>query len=141
MPLKLNIGLSRKVGEPNYCSRGAAVNIELELDSSLVTEPDRLQDRIRQMFRLAKESVDEQLSQTSQPANRNGGNQNNNGGQHKATRPATASQVRALHAIANRQKADLARLVQDRFQVSRPEDLSITQASQLIDELKKNSAV
>ncbi len=46
MPLKLNVGLSRKVGEPNYSSRGASVNLELELDSAIVGEPDRLQERI-----------------------------------------------------------------------------------------------
>ena len=58
MPLKLNVGLSRKVGEPNYGSRGASVNLELELDSAIVSEPDRLQERIRQMFHLAKDSID-----------------------------------------------------------------------------------
>jgi hypothetical protein len=28
--MKLNVGLSRKVGEPNYGSRGASVNLELD---------------------------------------------------------------------------------------------------------------
>ena len=42
MPLKLNVGLNRKVGEQNYGSRGASVNVEMELESSLVGEPSRL---------------------------------------------------------------------------------------------------
>ncbi|MDA1251419.1 MAG: hypothetical protein O2820_19590 [Planctomycetota bacterium] len=63
MPMKLNVGLSRKVGEPNYGSRGASMNLELELDNSLVEQPERLRDRIRQ---LAKASVDEELHCTGQ---------------------------------------------------------------------------
>ena len=45
MPLKLNVGLNRKVGEPNYGSRGASINLELELDSAVIDSPDRLRDR------------------------------------------------------------------------------------------------
>jgi hypothetical protein len=36
MPMKLNVGLSRKVGEPNYGANGTSVNLELELDNSPV---------------------------------------------------------------------------------------------------------
>ena len=42
MPMTLNVGLSRKVGEPNYGSRGASVNLELELDNSLVEQPEQV---------------------------------------------------------------------------------------------------
>ena len=52
--LKLNVGFNRKTGEANYGSRGAAVNLELELESSLVGDPDRLKERIRQLFAMAK---------------------------------------------------------------------------------------
>jgi hypothetical protein len=62
MPLKTNVGLSRKVADNNFGSRGASVNLEVELDSSLLQEPERLLDRIRQVFRLAQRAVDEELS-------------------------------------------------------------------------------
>ena len=158
MPMKLNVGLSRKVGEPNYGSRGASVNLELELDNSLVEQPERLRDRIRQLYQLAKASVDEELHGTSQqPAGNNGhGGDHNNGhgggldqyrvsnngnGQRQPAnghgpRQATTSQVKAIHAIASRNRIDVGRLVQDRFNVQRPDDLSISDASTLIDELK-----
>ena len=32
--LKLNIGFNRKVGEPNYSSRGASVNLEIQVMES-----------------------------------------------------------------------------------------------------------
>ena len=38
--LKLNAGISRKVGEPNYGSRGATVHLELEVESHLIQDPD-----------------------------------------------------------------------------------------------------
>ncbi len=62
MPLKTNVGVSRKVADNNYGSRGASVNLEVELDSSLIQEPERLQERIRQLFRLAQQAIDEELS-------------------------------------------------------------------------------
>ncbi len=69
MPMKLNVGLSRKVGEANYGSRGASVNLEQEVDATLINEPQRLQERIREMFRLAQEAVDEELQvEPTQPA-------------------------------------------------------------------------
>ena len=40
--LKLNAGFSRKIGEPNYGSRGASVNIELEVESNLIGQSGQL---------------------------------------------------------------------------------------------------
>ena len=136
--LKLNVGFNRKVGEANYGSRGASVNLELELDSGLVGDPDKLRDRVRQMFLLAKASVDEELngSPASNGSSSNGHGQNGNGRRRDATRRATASQVRALHAIADRNGIELADKLRAAFGVSEAEQLSITEASQLIDELK-----
>src|SRR5688572_16940011 len=108
--LKLNIGFNRKTGEANYGSRGASVNLELELDSSLVGDGERLKERIRHLFVLAKASVDEELQVPSAGTGQNTAADNGNGskGRHRdGTRKATASQVRALHAIADRQAVNL----------------------------------
>jgi hypothetical protein len=66
MPLKTNVGISRKLADNNYGSRGASVNLEVELDSSLIQEPQRFLDRIRQVFRLAQQAVDEELARCQQ---------------------------------------------------------------------------
>ena len=141
MPLKLNVGLSRKVGESNFGSRGASVNFEVELEHSLVREPDQLREKVRYLFGLAKEAVEQELSGHVPPvANDHGTNgHNGNGTQRPANgRPATGSQVRAINAIAGRQRLDLSAELRSRFSVDRPDDLSISEASQVIDELKSS---
>ena len=86
--LHLNIGFSRKVGEANYGSRGASVNLEIEVESGLVRDPDKLQDKIDYLFGLAKSSVDAQLggngytepAPAATPPNRNGNGVHNGNG-------------------------------------------------------------
>ena len=53
-------------------------------------------------------------------------------------RPATASQVRAIRAIAARRKIDLLSLLRDRYGLTTADELGIRQASNLIDELKSD---
>ena len=60
--IKLNAGFSRKVGEANFGSRGASVNLELELDSGAIQDPDKMHARIRSLFGLARKAVDEELN-------------------------------------------------------------------------------
>ena len=59
--IKLNAGVSKKVGQPNFSSLGASVNLELELESSLVSDPEKMQEKIRSLFALARKAVDEEL--------------------------------------------------------------------------------
>jgi hypothetical protein len=86
--LTLNIGFSRKAGEANYGSRGASVNLEIEVESGLVREPDKLQAKIDYLFDLAKKSVDAQLNgshskQTgASSAQNHDGNGHSNGNGH-----------------------------------------------------------
>ncbi len=150
MPLTLNVGLTKKVGEPNYGSRGASVNFEVELEANLVGEPDQLREKVRYLFALAKDAVEEELNGNS-PASANGhhGNGSTNGHNGNGSsnsnyrssngRPATASQVRAIHAIASRNHVDLDGQLKE-FGVSKPDDLSVSQASELIDALKSQPA-
>lgn len=165
MPLKTNVGVSRKIADNAYGSRGASIGLEIELDSTLIQDPERFHERIRQVFRLAQQAVDEELARQSAPngqsnghtsaangnghhngyGHHNGSNRyNGNGNGHAAPRRsggrrATASQARALRAIADRQSLDLAAELQARFGAQEPEELSITEASGLIDQLKSSA--
>ena len=138
MPMNLNIGWQKKVGQPDYGSLGASCHLEVEIEASLIREPDELRRKIRFLFDEAKQAVEEEL--TVQRDAVNNGNGHDGKGSHRPTngRSATSAQIRALHAIASRNQIDLsARLTQD-FGIVRPEDLSITDASTLIDAMKSN---
>ena len=64
MPLRLNVGVSRKLGLPHYGSAGASCNIEVELDSHLLqNDPEGLQAQIRTAFIAAREAVADELVQ------------------------------------------------------------------------------
>lgn len=173
MSVKLNIGLSRKVGESNYGSRGASINLEVELDNGVLNDPGQLRERVHDLYALARESVDEELQRpmdagprefsyansngrahTNGAANTNGavnGNGHANGhasnghshGQHVRIEVAraTQSQIRAIFAISKRQGLDPHAIISERFRVHKMEDLSIREASSLIDDLKDESAV
>lgn len=156
MPVQVNIGLNRKVGEPNYGSRGASVHLQVELDSAVVDEPDRLRTQIHRLFALARRSLEEELhgsSGTGQTStdhsprldpNALGNSTDVSHAQTDSTRPrrpikrlATLNQIRALNTIATRQQIDLPAMLKT-YGVRYINDLSIGDASQLIDLLKRH---
>ena len=167
MPIKLNIGLSRKVGETNYGSRGASINLEVELDNGVLNNPGQLRDRVHDLYVLARQSVDEELQRPadagpSEPSHVNGngharitGHANGNGhanghasngnghsnGQHNRVEAAgaTQSQIRAIFAITKRQGLDPHKVINDRYRVHKMEELTIREASAIIDELKNGA--
>jgi len=61
MPLKLNVGLSRKVGMPNFGSLGASCSLESELDPLLLHDTETLQQRVEQAFDVCRVAVDNEL--------------------------------------------------------------------------------
>jgi hypothetical protein len=54
---------------------------------------------------------------------------------------ATQSQIRAIFAISKRQGLDPHAVISERFRVHRMEDLTIREASALIDDLKNGTGV
>jgi hypothetical protein len=149
MPLKLSVGLSRKVGQPDYGSLGASCGVEVELDPTLLRDDlDGFHASVRDAFVACRQAVNDELSrlgsppggrppvpsdadhrpqrETPRPARRNGAG---GGG-------ATAKQLGAIAALARRNGADLDRLLRDDYGVTRPEDLSLAGASRLIDALR-----
>lgn len=141
MPLRLQVGLQQKVGLPDYGSLGASCHVELELDSQLIARsPDAFQQEVTRAFDACRQAVQNELARTK-PAATNGSPKTNGQNGHKPNGPsarrATASQVRALRAIAGRQKFDLATDLQQRFGLTQPEDLDLQQASRLIDEFNQ----
>ena len=145
MPVRINVGVAKKVGQPNFGSAGATCNVEFELDGGFDNgSTERFQDAVRRAYAACRESVESELTSQRQgsgpqpggqhqsPATNRVANQTSPGTQ---TRGATTSQVRAIHAIANRNEVALAGIL-GQFNVSRPEELSIRDASSLIDQLK-----
>jgi hypothetical protein len=156
MPLRLNVGVSKKLGLPAYSSIGASCNLDLE--SAILRDPAGFRDQVQGAFAAAREAGDDELArlqalgdpgverQTPPSFVSTNGTPARNG--HLAPRPgparerpgkaATASQVRAITAIARRRHADLDGLLRD-LGVNRPEELSLAEASRLIDQLKAAS--
>lgn len=185
MPVKLNIGLSRKVGEANYGSRGASIHLEVELDNGVLNDPATIRGRVRELYVLARQSVDDELQRpadsalteptgdanhrqgsghvvtndhtaNSHVANGRGTNGHSSSGHSRngstnghanghtnriEVARATQSQIRAIFAITKRQGLDPHKVISERFRVHRMEDLTIREASAIIEDLNSGAGV
>lgn len=159
MAVKLSVGLQKKVGLPDFGSLGASCHVEFEIDRGLLEHDlDGFHRKVSDAFVACRQAVHDQLAAASdtktdlssaQPGHapsRNGhpvasktiSQTGSNGHAHRSDAgTVTQSQLRAIHAISRRSRMDPAVLVRERFQVDRPEALSIREASSLIDELKR----
>lgn len=72
MPLKLNVGLSRKIGLPNFGSLGASCHLEIELDAQLIArDRNEFDQQVQQAFEACSQAVQEELNRhvaSPQPA-------------------------------------------------------------------------
>jgi hypothetical protein len=148
MPLKVSVGLTKKIGQPDYGSLGASCHVEYEADSVLLFQDlDTFHKQVKAAFVACKQAVNDELhrhqagDQQDQRPQNNGSNVQHNGngrsnGQRRPGRKATVSQVRAITSISDRLQLDLASWLNQRYGLRVPGDLSISEASNAIDELK-----
>jgi len=167
MTMKVTVGLSRKVGQPNYGSAGASCHIDVELDQSLLDGDQRhLQERLRQALTVCRQVVERELAGDGPvqgvPQDREGSppgpstraarrpapaaagtdspamveGPHSGGGDSGSPRLATPAQVKALQAIAGQGRLSLAAELQRQYGLRQPQQLTLRQASQMIDRLK-----
>jgi hypothetical protein len=163
MSVKLNVGVSRKVGLPDYGSVGATCNVEVELDGSLLkSDLEAFHAQVRHAYGAARRAVHDELARLQaagtqapeKPPARDAVNGSGAGNGHargngetvlagrtaaqaaRSGKPATAGQVKAICSIAWQRQADLFAILRNEYHVERPEDLTLRQASALIDRLK-----
>ena len=151
--LKLNVGLSRKVGQPDYGSKGAMVNVEVELTADLLKDHERLRRQVRGIFGVIRETVDGELgvatgrsgggTSAGPPPNgrpaAGGSTGNGHAANGRGALPCTEKQVRALHAFSRKAGVQLTEELRRRFGLTTAEELSRRQASEAIDGLKERA--
>ena len=137
MPLSINVGLSRKASR-DYQSTGVSINVTAELDQALLARPELLQKQIGDLYAQAHHALDGQMNRHSEPAGptpRPTPKNNAANGNGRNSAPMTASQRRAILAIATRWEFDPDQESRERFGTDFDHP-SISEASKLIDDLK-----
>ncbi len=144
--IRLNVGASRKVSDNHYGSKGGNVNIELELDSSLALDSQKLRDHIRKLFDLANASLEEELQTNNEHAcvdephhQRDGANLNGNGAGNAVTvtpvRYASEKQLALIQGLLRKSKIPFQPLLGE-CKVASFNELTVQQASRMIETLK-----
>ena len=58
MPMTLNVGLSKKIGQPNYGSLGCSCNVQVELPANLVfDDPETFHRQVKNAYLACSNSA------------------------------------------------------------------------------------
>ena len=135
--IRLNVGLSRKIGQANYGSKGGSVNLEVEVAD---LDHNKLRESIAKLFGLAKQSLEDELGSECQevqdkPIVQVSVKPEGQTLQDVLTsnaRLVTGKQLTFLQNLARVQRRNLEQECEQAFQTS-PERLNSKQASTLIE--------
>lgn len=61
MPMKIDVGVCKKIGLPDYGSAGSHCNITLEADICVLNDPNEFQRRVQHAYELCRLSVEKEL--------------------------------------------------------------------------------
>ena len=110
MPLRLSVGVSRKLGQPGYGSIGAVCAVELELDPGLLRDdPEEFDRRAHSAHAACTRAVDAELARlaaTAAPTIIRDDRAGTGPIPGTPARPATPRQLRALGVIARARGVD-----------------------------------
>ncbi len=136
--IRLNCGISRKVGQANFGSRGGSINLEVELAD---LDNNKLKESIHKLFHLAKESLEQELGGevhqvTDKPVVQISAQPTDQTLQEAITTQAklvSGKQLSFLQNLARVQRRDLQKECLQEFETF-PERLTSRQASTLIEQ-------
>lgn len=163
--IKLSANLSKKVPMPDVEFSSQQYGAAMEIEVSDSADAQEIAQRLQSIYSLLEKSIDGQIqvaSRTvSQPVprtpflgdrnngnghnggNGSGGNNGGNGNGFRRNGHASPAQIKAIFAVCKDRgvsRDDLITMLQADFNVAKPDDLSIKQASDLIGRLQRLEA-
>ena len=138
---KLTVGLQQKVGQPNYGSLGASCTVEVSLAEDDACDAQAVTSHIRAAFRQCRDRITEELS-SAPGSDALMAEQTTSAAQtQRQPKSASEAQLRVLRLIAKKQGVDLAGVASERFNNGNLAELTMRQASQMIDLMKSNAVL
>ena len=150
--IKLSASISKKmpIGGLEYSSQNYSAGLEVEIADT--TEGKDIKANVMDLYALLEEAVDDQVQRQAEqrdiskgrPTQTQPHKKSSSGGNGKGNngRKATSAQIKAIYAISRDRgvtEQELAGLMNDSYGAKDSQDLTIRQASELIDTLKNTA--